>query len=77
MLRASPSPSPLHIRIASVAADGPKRTFMKKECARLVAGGLTDKKQIEEELKRLWVMHQMTSARRPLKTITKISTSKL
>ena len=36
--------------------DGPKATFMKKERARLVASGATDKKKIDEELKRLWTM---------------------
>lgn len=54
--------------------DGPKATFMKKERARLVASGATDKKKIEDELKRLWTMHQSTS--KPLKTITKKAPAK-
>jgi hypothetical protein len=51
--------------------DGPKATFMKKERARLVASGVTDKKKIAEELKRLWTMYHKTSAPKPVKTITK------
>ena len=54
--------------------DGPKATFMKKERARLVASGATDNKKIEEELKRLWTMHQSTS--KPFKTIAKKTPAK-
>jgi len=54
--------------------DGPKATFMKKERARLVASGATDKKKIKDKLKRLWTMHQSTS--KPLKTITKKAPAK-
>ena len=39
--------------------DGRKVTFMKKERARLVASGVTDKMAIAEELKRLWTMNKV------------------
>ena len=54
--------------------DGPKAAFMKKERARLVASGVTDKKKIDEEVKRLWTMWQSTS--KPLKTIAKKTPAK-
>lgn len=48
----------------------PKAKFMKTERERLVASGLTDKKKIADELKRLWetsLQHQ----KKPSKTISK------
>ena len=61
----------------SVKRGGPKEAFMKKERARLIASGVTDKEKISEEVARLWTMKTSgMAAKKPAKKPVKKAVKK-